>query len=72
MNRKELVNEIVRIGRKHTDRCNLNNPKYKWFYEYHHEQSVIFWNKSNDIEYIKEFLASIIKEGRKYEIQINN
>jgi hypothetical protein len=64
MNKQVLVSQIIRIDRKQTDRCNSLNPKYKWFYEYHHEQLKIFWNKQNDIEYIKEFLVSLIKEQK--------
>ena len=67
MNKEELVNQIIRVDRKLTDKCNLTNPKYKWFYEYHHEQQVIFWKKSNDIEQMKSFFMSIIKEGRDNE-----
>ena len=67
MNKQELIKEIIRVERKHTDRCNLKDPKAKWFYEYHHEQDKIFWNKSNDIDNMKSFLESIIKEGRDNE-----
>ena len=67
MNKQELINEIIRVDRKHTDKCNLKKPKLKWFYEYHHEQSINFWKKSNDIENMKTYLASIIKEGRNNE-----